>query len=149
MKIIATNRKARRDYQILENFEAGIELRGTEVKSLRTRSCSIEEAFVKVEEGETYIYNMHIPEFAKSSFFKEDPKRTRKLLLHKRQINKLIGQTSQRGLTIIPLKIYFNKKGLVKIEIALAKGRRIYDKRRKIKEEIAERETRRELKKHR
>jgi SsrA-binding protein len=149
MKIIATNRKARRDYQILESFEAGIALHGAEVKSLRTRSCSIEEAFVKVEAEETYIYNMHISEFTKSSFFKEDPKRTRKLLLHKRQITKLIGQTSQRGLTIIPLKIYFNQKGLVKIEVALAKGRRIYDKRRKIKEEITDRETRRELKKHR
>ena len=149
MKVIATNRKARRDYQILENFEVGIELRGTEVKSLRTRSCSIEEAFVRVENQETYIYNMHIPEFVKSSYFKEDPKRTRKLLLHKRQITKLIGQTSQKGLTIIPLKIYFNQRGLVKMEIALAKGRRLYDKRRKIKEEITDRETRRELKKRR
>lgn len=149
MKVIATNRKARRDYQILENFEVGIELRGTEVKSLRTRSCSIEEAFVRIEAEQAYVYNMHIPEFVKSSFFKEDPKRTRKLLLHKRQITKLIGQTSQKGLTIIPLKIYFNQRGLVKMEIALAKGKRLYDKRRKIKEEITDRETRRELKRRR
>jgi len=147
VKVVATNRKARRDYEVIENYEAGIELEGSEVKSLRTRSCSIEEGFVRIEGNEAFLYNVHIPEFEKSSYFKVDPKRTRKLLLHKRQLKRLLGLTSQRGLTIIPLKVYFNKRGLAKIEIALAKGKRIYDKRRKIKEELAQREAQRALKK--
>ncbi|MFA5008925.1 MAG: SsrA-binding protein SmpB [Candidatus Omnitrophota bacterium] len=147
MKIIATNRKARRDYEILETYEAGIELRGTEVKSLRTRGCSIEEAFGRIENEEVFVYNLNIPEYEKSFYFKSSPKRTRKLLLHKKEIKRLIGLTTQRGLTLIPLKIYFNDKNFVKIEISLAKGKLLYDKRRKIREKIADRETRRELKK--
>lgn len=146
MKIIATNRKARRDYEILETYEAGIELRGTEVKSLRTRGCSIEEAFGRIENGEIFIYNLNIPEYEKSFYFRSSPKRIRKLLLHKKEIKRLIGLTTQRGLTLIPLKIYFNDKNFVKMEISLAKGKLLYDKRRKIKEELADRETRRELK---
>jgi len=147
VKIIATNRKARRDYEILETYEAGIELRGTEVKSLRTRGCSIEEAFGRIENEEVFVYNLNIPEYEKSFYFKSSPKRTRKLLLHKKEIKRLIGLTTQRGLTLIPLKIYFNDKNFVKIEISLAKGKLLYDKRRKIREKIADRETRRELKK--
>jgi len=147
MKIIATNRKARRDYEILETYEAGIELRGTEVKSLRTRGCSIEEAFGRIDNGEIFIYNLNIPEYEKSFYFRANPKRIRKLLLHKKEIKRLIGLASQRGLTLIPLKIYFNDKNFVKVEISLAKGKLLYDKRRKIKEELAERETRREMKK--
>ncbi len=149
MKAVATNRKARRDYEIIETYEAGIELLGSEVKSLRTRSCSIEEGFVRIEGSEALLYNMHVPEFEKSSYFTADPKRTRKLLLHKRQIKRLMGLTAQRGLTLIPLRVYFNERGLAKIEIALAKGKRLYDKRKKIKEEITDRETQRELKKFR
>ncbi len=146
MKIIATNRKARKDYEILETYEAGIELKGTEVKSLRTMGCAIEEAFALIEHQEVFIYNLNIPEYTKSSYFRAKPTRTRRLLLHKKEIKRLIGLTSQKGFTLIPLKVYFNERGFVKAEIALAKGRLMYDKRRKIKEEISKRETQRALK---
>jgi SsrA-binding protein len=147
IKIVATNRKAKRDYHILEAHEAGIELRGNEVKSLRTKGCSLDESFARIERGEVFLYNMHIPEFEKSSYFKPDPRRIRKLLLHKKEIERFIGFTTQRGFTIIPLKVYFNEGGIAKVEIALAKGKLLYDKRKKIKEEIVERETQRALKK--
>jgi SsrA-binding protein len=147
MKIVATNRKAKHNYHIIETYEAGIELRGNEVKSLRMRGCSIEESFARLEAGEVFIYNMHIPEFDKSSYFRAEPKRLRKLLLHKSEIKRLLGATTQRGFTLIPLKVYFNERGIAKIEIALAKGKRYYDKRRKLKEEILQRETQRILKK--
>ncbi|MBD3264220.1 MAG: SsrA-binding protein SmpB [Candidatus Omnitrophica bacterium] len=146
MKIVATNRKAKRDYQIFEVYEAGIELRGNEVKSLRSRNCSIEDSFARLEAGELFLYNMHIPEFEKSSYFKADPKRTRKLLVHKSEIKKLIGLTTQKSFTLIPLKVYFNERGVAKVELALAKGRRSFDKRKKIKDEIVKRETEKELK---
>ena len=146
MKIIATNRKARKNYEILESYEAGIELKGTEVKSLRASGCSIEESFALIEGQQVFVYNLNIPEYLKSSYFKAKPTRTRKLLLHKKEIKRLIGLTAQKSFTIIPLKIYLNERGFVKLEIALAKGRLIYDKRRKIKEEISKRETARTLK---
>jgi len=149
MKIIATNRKAKRDYNISETYEAGIELKGDEVKSLRNRNCSIEDAFARVEGAEVYLYNMHILEFNKSSYFKSVPTRVRKLLIRKKEIKRLIGLTAQRGFTLVPLQLYFNDKGWAKIEIALAKGRRTYDKRRKMREEIEEKEARRALKKFR
>jgi len=149
MKAIATNRKAFRDYVIEHPMEAGIELKGTEVKSLRTRGCSLDESFVLIERGEAFVYNMHVPEFEKSSYFKPDPKRVRKLLLHKRELDKLQGLTTQRGYTIVPIKVYFNDKSIAKLEIALAKGRHTYDKRRKLKENIVERETQRTLKQYR
>ena len=146
MKIVATNRKAKRDYQVIETYEVGIELKGNEVKSLRTKSCSLTDSFARIERGELFLYNMHIPEFEKSSFFKTEPTRTRKLLVHKTEIRKLIGLTVQKGFTIIPLKAYFNERGIVKLEMALAKGRHVFDKRRKLKEEIVKRETQRILK---
>jgi SsrA-binding protein len=146
MKIIATNRKARHNYNITETYEAGIELKGNEVKSLRTKGCSLEESFGRLEHNEVFLYNLHIPEYEKSFYFKPNPKRTRKLLLHRKEINRLIGLVAQRGFTLIPLKLYFNDQGIAKVEIALAKGKLLYDKRRKIKEEIAEKETRRALK---
>ena len=144
-KTVATNRKARRDYTIEQVFEAGIALRGMEVKSLRMKGCSIDESFARVEGQEVYLHNAYIPEFAQSSYFKVDPKRTRKLLLHKKEIRKLLGLTTQKGLTLIPLKVYFNERGLAKIQLALAKGRRLFDKRKKIKEELARREAEREI----
>ncbi|UCD15879.1 MAG: SsrA-binding protein SmpB [Candidatus Omnitrophota bacterium] len=146
MKVVSTNRKARHNYQITETYEAGIELKGNEVKSLRARSCSIEEGFALIEGGEAFLYNMHIPEFEKSSYFKSEPKRVRKLLFHKKEIKRLFGLTAQRGFTLIPLKVYFNDKGIVKVEIALAKGRHLVDKRKKIKEEIVKKEIKRTLK---
>ena len=149
MKVIATNRKAKRDYQIVETYEAGIELKGNEVKSLRTKSCSLDDSFARIERGEVFAYNIHIPEFDKSSYFKPSPKRTRKLLFHKREIKRLIGLTTQKGFTLIPLKVFFNDRGIVKLDIALAKGRHSYDKRKKIKEEIVEKEAQRALKRFR
>ncbi len=148
-KAVATNRKARRDYQILETYEAGVELKGNEVKSLRTKSCTLEDSFARIEKEELFLYNMHIPEFEKSSFFKSAPKRTRKLLVHKKEIRKLSGLTTQKGLTLIPLKVYFNERGSAKVEIALARGKHTFDKRKKLKEKIVQRETQRELKRFR
>ncbi|MFH1771852.1 MAG: SsrA-binding protein SmpB [Candidatus Omnitrophota bacterium] len=149
MKLINTNRKAKRDYQVTETFEAGIVLSGNEVKSLRMKNCSIDESFARIETGEVYLYNMHIAEFSKSSFFKSPPKRKRKLLLNKKEIKKLIGLVTQKGFTLIPLKVYFNERGIAKVEIAVARGKHTYDKRRKIKEDIANREADRVLKKYR
>jgi len=145
-KAVATNRKARHDYQIVETYEAGIELKGNEVKSLRTKGCTLNDSFARIERGELFLYNAHIPEFEKSSFFKPEPKRTRKLLVHKKEIKKLVGFTTQRGLTLIPTKVYFNERGRVKVEIALARGKHTFDKRKKLKDDIVERETRRVLK---
>ncbi len=149
MKVVATNRKARRDYQIIETYEAGIELKGNEVKSLRTKSCSLNDSFARIEAGELFLYNMHVPEFGKSSFFKAEPTRQRKLLVHKKELRKFTGLTVQKGFTIVPLKVYFNDRGKAKVELALAKGRHVYDKKKKLKEEIIERETQRVLKRAR
>ena len=148
-KAVATNRKARRDYHIIETYEAGIELKGNEVKSLRTKGCTLNDSFAQIERGELFLYNAHIPEFEKSSFFKPEPKRTRKLLVHKKEIKKLAGLTVQRGLTLIPTKVYFNDRGRVKVEIALARGKHTYDKRKKLKDDIVKRETQRVLKRFR
>jgi len=149
MKIVTTNKKAWRDYQVSEAFEAGIELKGNEVKSLRTKNCSLEDSFARIDNEELFLYNMHIPEFEKSSYFKTEPKRKRKLLVHKKEIKKLIGLTAQRGFTIIPLRVYFSDKGFVKVEIALAKGRHLFDKRKKLREKAVQEETQRALKKFR
>ncbi len=147
-KVVATNRKARRNYQLFERLEVGIALRGDEVKSLRQGKCSIDESFARPEKGELFLYNMHISEFEKSSYFKSQPKRPRKLLLHRREISHLIGLISQKGYTLIPLQVYFNEKNIVKVELALAKGRRAFDKRRKIKEEYQKREVQRQIKRY-
>jgi len=146
IKIVATNRKGRRDYQIIETYEAGVELKGNEVKSLRTQGCTLNDSFARIEREELFLYNAHIPEFEKSSFFRTEPKRTRKLLVHKKEIKKLESLTTQRGLTLIPTKVYFNQQGRVKVEIALARGRHTFDKRKKLKDDISERETQRALK---
>lgn len=149
MRLVGQNKKARKDYQIVQVFEAGIVLRGDEVKSLRQKTCSLQDSFARAEKEEIYLYNMHVPEFGQSSYFKSEPKRTRKLLLHKKEIKKLMGRTTQGGFTIVPLKVYFNSRGLVKVELALAKGRHVYDKRKKLKEKTQKKETQRELKKYR
>lgn len=146
MKTIASNRKARRDYEIFESLEAGIELRGSEVKSLRTHSGNIDDAFVRIEREEAWLYNFHIPEYAQSSYFKPDPKRARKLLLHKKEIMRLAGLLARKGLTIVALSAYFNNKGMVKLSIALAKGKKQYDRRKQIKDDITRREVDRAMK---
>jgi len=148
-KAVATNRKARHNYHIVETYEVGIELKGNEVKSLRTKSCTLSDSFARIERGELFLYNAHIPEFEKSSFFRPEPTRTRKLLAHKKEIKKLESLTVQRGLTLIPTKVYFNQQGRAKVEIALARGKHTFDKRKKLKDDITERETQRALKRFR
>ena len=147
MKIIAKNRKAFRDFELFDRFEAGIVLIGSEVKSIRAGRVSLKDAYAKVKNGEVWLYGMHISPYEKAGIFIPDPKRRRKLLLHRREIMKLKSRTEERGLTIVPLEIYF-KRGLVKIKIALAKGRREYQKKRYLLQKQQERDKERELKEY-
>ncbi|MDR1245399.1 MAG: SsrA-binding protein SmpB [Clostridiales Family XIII bacterium] len=128
-KIIANNKKARHDYFIEESYEAGIVLTGTEIKSLRGGRVNLKESYAKVERNELIIYGMHISPYAHGNRFNPDPVRPRKLLLHRQEIRKLIGYTTLKGLTIIPLSVYINERGLAKMEIAVARGKKLYDKR--------------------
>lgn len=145
MKLVANNKKAYHDYFIEEKYEAGLVLHGTEVKSLRMGKCSIKEAFIRIENGEVFIYGMHISPYEKGNIFNKDPLRVRKLLLHKQQIRKLIGNSAEKGYTIVPLQVYF-KDGRAKIEIGLAKGKKLYDKRQDIAKKDQRREAEKELK---
>ena len=144
-KLIANNKKAYHDYFILDTYEAGISLAGTEVKSLRMGKCSIKEAFIRVENEEVYVYGMHISPYEKGNIFNKDPLRVRKLLLHKSEIRKLLGKTKEKGMTLVPLKVYF-KDSLVKVEIGLAKGKKLYDKRQDIAKKDQQREAQRDFK---
>ena len=144
-KLIANNKKAYHDFFIDETFEAGIELAGTEVKSLRQGNCSIKESYVTVSAGEVYINHMHINPYEKGNIFNKDPLRKRRLLLHKSEINKLIGHTKEKGYTVVPLKVYFNGS-LVKVEIGLARGKKLYDKRQAIAKKDQKREAERDFK---
>lgn len=145
MKLIANNKKAYHDYFILETYEAGIALHGTEVKSLRMGKCSIKEAFIRVENEEVFVYGMHISPYEKGNIFNKDPLRVRKLLLHKSEIRKLLGKTKEKGMTLVPLKVYL-KDSLVKVEIGLAKGKKLYDKRQDIAKKDQQREAQRDFK---
>ncbi len=140
VKLIANNKKAYHDYFIEEKYECGIELFGTEVKSLRQGKCSIKESYVSVDHGECFIEGMHISPYEKGNIFNRDPLRRRRLLLHKREILKLGGQVQQKGYTLMPLEVYF-KKGRVKVEIGLARGKKLYDKR----DDIRRRQIRRDI----
>ena len=142
VKLIANNKKAYFDYFIEDKVEAGIALHGTEVKSLRMGKCSIKEAFIRIENGEVYVYGMHISPYEKGNIFNKDPLRVRKLLLHRYEINKLGGKMQQKGYTLVPLAVYL-KGSLVKVEIGLAKGKKLYDKR----SELAKKDVRREAEK--
>ena len=142
IKLIANNKKAYHDFFIEDAFEAGISLHGTEVKSLRMGKCSIKEAFVRIENGEVFVYGMHISPYEKGNIFNKDPLRVKKLLMHRYEINKLMGKIKEKGLTLVPLKVYF-KGSLVKVEIGLARGKKLYDKR----EDIAKKDQRREAEK--
>ena len=142
IKLIANNKKAYHDFFIEDTFEAGISLHGTEVKSLRMGKCSIKEAFVRIENGEVFVYGMHISPYEKGNIFNKDPLRVKKLLMHRYEINKLMGKIKEKGLTLVPLKAYF-KGSLVKVEIGLARGKKLYDKR----EDIAKKDQRREAEK--
>ena len=144
-KLIANNKKAYHDYFILEKYEAGIVLHGTEVKSLRMGKCSIKEAFIRIENGEMFIYGMHISPYEKGNIFNKDPLRVRKLLLHKKEIDKIFGKMKEKGITVVPLQVYFSGS-LVKIEIGLAKGKKLYDKRQDLAKKDAKREMERALK---
>lgn len=144
-KLIANNKKAFHDFFILDTYEAGISLSGTEVKSLRMGKCSIKESFIRIEDGEVYIYGMHISPYEKGNIFNKDPLRVRKLLLHKSEINKLSGKIKEKGMAIVPLKVYFNGS-LVKVEIGLARGKKLYDKRDDIAKKDMKREAERDFK---
>ena len=142
IKLVANNKKAYHDYFIDDKYEAGIELFGTEVKSVRIGKCSVKEAFVKIDNGQVYVYGMHISPYEKGNIFNKDPLRVRKLLLHKSEIMKLNGKVTQKGYTLVPLQVYF-KGSLVKVEIGLARGKKLYDKRA----DLAKKDQRRELEK--
>jgi SsrA-binding protein len=143
-KMIAQNRKARHDYAILDTYECGVVLKGTEVKSLRLGRASLVDGFATIDDGEVFLRNVHIPEYTEGSWTNHEPRRTRKLLLHKGEILRLVGKTKESGLTLVPLALYFSD-GKVKVELALAKGKRSYDKRQDMAKRDAESEVRRAL----
>ncbi len=145
MKLVANNKKAYHDYFIEEKIECGIALHGTEVKSLRIGKCSIKEAFIRIENGEVFAYGMHISPYEKGNIFNKDPLRVKKLLLHKQEINKLLGKIKEKGYTLVPLQVYFSR-GKAKVEIGLARGKKLYDKRDDIAKKDQRRETEREFK---
>lgn len=144
-KLVANNKKAYHDYFIEEKYEAGVVLCGTEVKSLRMGKCSIKEAFIRVENGEVWVYGMHISPYEKGNLFNRDPLRPKKLLMHRAEIRKLTGKLAEKGLTLVPLQVYF-KNGRAKIEVGLARGKKLYDKRADIAKKDQRREHEREFK---
>ena len=144
-RLIANNKKAYHDFFILDTYEAGIAIHGTEVKSLRMGKCSIKESFIRIENGEVYIYGMHVSPYEKGNIFNRDPLRVKKLLLHKTEINKLLGKIKEKGMSVVPLKVYL-KGSLVKVEIGLAKGKKLYDKRDDIAKKDQQREAQRDFK---
>jgi SsrA-binding protein len=140
VKVVADNRRARFDYEIIDTFEAGIELKGPEVKSLREGRANIGESYASVNGGELYLVNAYVPEYREANRFNHETRRPRKLLLHRRQIDKLAGGVLRDGLTIVPLRIYFNDRGRAKVNIALARGKKLHDKRETLKERSWNRE---------
>jgi len=145
-KVVATNRKALHDYAIEEKLEAGIVLKGTEVKSLREGQVNLRDSYASVDHGELVLHHCHISTYSHGNIMNHDPVRPRKLLLHRKEINKLLGKTQQKGLTLVPLRIYFSPRGLAKVEIALARGKKQYDRREAIKDREAGRELARAMK---
>ncbi len=145
VKLVANNKKAYHDYFIEDTYEAGIALHGTEVKSLRMGKCSIKESFIRVENGEVFVYGMHISPYEKGNLFNKDPLRVKKLLLHRGEINKMLGKIAEKGYTLVPLRVYF-KGSLAKVEIGLAKGKKLYDKRADIAKKDQRREAEQEFK---
>ncbi len=145
VKLIANNKKAYHDYFIEDTCEAGIALHGTEVKSLRMGKCSIKEAFIKMEKGEIFVYGMHISPYEKGNIFNRDPLRVKKLLMHRYEINKMAGKITEKGYTLVPLRVYL-KGSLVKVEVGLARGKKLYDKRADIAKKDMRREAEKEFK---
>ena len=144
-KLVANNKKAYHDYFIDETYEAGIVLHGTEVKSMRMGKCSVKESFIRIENGEMFVYGMHVSPYEKGNIFNKDPLRVKKLLLHKYEINKMAGKVAENGYTLVPLQVYF-KEGKVKVEIGLARGKKLYDKRADIAKKDIKREAEKEFK---
>ena len=144
-KLVANNKKAYHDYFIEEKYEAGLALHGTEVKSLRLGKCSIKEAFIKIEQGEVFVYGMHVSPYEKGNIFNKDPLRVKKLLLHRQEIRRMSGRIAEKGYTLVPLQVYF-KNGLANVEIGLAKGKKLYDKRQDIAKKDQRREAEKEFK---
>ena len=140
-RIVTENRKARHDYFVLQTYEAGLALVGTEVKSLREGKANLRDSYARVENGEIILYNMHISPYQKGGYVNHEPKRPRRLLLHKGEIGRLAGAVQQKGLTLVPLSVYFNERGLAKVTLALAQGKKVYDKR----DDLAKREAAREI----
>ena len=145
-KVVATNRKAYHDYFIEEKFEAGIVLMGTEVKSLREGRANLQDSYASVKDGEAFLHHCHISPYSHGNLMNHDPIRVRKLLLHKKEIHKLLGKTQQKGLTLVPLRIYFSERGKAKVELGLAKGKKLHDRRETIKAREAGREVERAIK---
>ncbi len=149
LKTVATNRKAYYDYALEDTFEAGLALRGTEVKALREGRVNLKESFARVDHNEVILHNCHINEYSHGNIMNHNPLRERKLLLHRKEIDRLVAQTQKKGLTLIPLKMYFNDRGIAKIQLALAKGKRQYDRREDIKKREDTREMARAMKEER
>lgn len=150
MKIVAKNKKAFFDYEILEKYEAGVVLSGAEVKSIRAGRANLKDSFIKIVKGEAFLFHAHISHLQTThAFFKPNERRERKLLLHRKEIDKLLGKITQEGLTLVPLMLYFNKRNRVKIQIALAKGKNLHDKRETLKRKILDREAQMALKNYR
>jgi len=150
MKVIATNKKAYHDFEILDKYEAGLVLQGSEVKAIRAGRVNLKDSFVKFVKGEPYVFGMHISHLDSANpHFRPDEKRPRKLLLHKKEIDKLLGKTSEKGYTLVPLRLYFNRKNIAKLEIGLAKGKTLHDKRESLKKKIMDREARAAMKEYR
>lgn len=148
-KAIATNRKAYRDYEVIESIECGIELKGSEVKSAREARIRLDDSFARIENGEVILYNTYISPYEQASYLNVEPTRPRRLLLHKHQIHKLNGRVMQKGFTLVPVKAYFNDQGRAKIELALCKGKKLYDKRQALRRKESEMTMRRVLKSRR
>lgn len=146
MKIVSNNKKAYHDYFILDTFEAGIELKGTEIKSVRLGNVNLKDAFVRLKNDELFVENMHISPYTQGNIFNHEPLRTRKLLLHRKEILKITNKLKEGGLTIVPTKIYFNRSSKAKLEIGIAKGKKLYDKRNDLKERDAKRDIEKSLK---
>ncbi len=147
-KLLGQNKKARHDYFIEETYECGIALTGTEIKSLRQGRLNLKDSFARVEEGQVTLYNMHISPYEQGNRYNVDPKRPRRLLLHKREIRKLLGYTSQEGLTLVPLRVYLNDRGLAKVELAVARGKKNYDKRADMAQKDADRKIQRAVRQY-
>ena len=147
-KVVGRNRKARHEYEILDTYEAGMVLKGPEVKSLRAGQLAFRDAFARVDSGEVWLHNLHISPYEEANRANQDPDRVRKLLLNRAEIRRLVSQTEQKGLTLIPLEVYF-RKGNAKVIIGVARGRRLYDKREKLKKQTQDREAKRAMDKYR